>query len=132
MTTPRVLWHHRLIVTKGKLTRQELGWLLMQEAQTAAERLRTGVHALKSQAPPPPDIPIEAVQVDDTFNALDDAMRMLSSLHKQPVSIRGRRGRIDVASLIWEVAPDARVSIEPGSGTEVFGDEAELRRMLHV
>ena len=132
MTTPRVLWHHRLIVTKGKLTRQELGWLLMQEAQTAAERLRTGVHALKSQAPPPPDIPIEVVQVDDTFNALDDAMRMLSSLHKQPVSIRGRRGRIDVASLIWEVAPDARVSIEPGSGTEVFGDEAELRRMLHV
>jgi two-component system, OmpR family, sensor kinase len=34
--------------------------------------------------------------------------------------------------LIWEVAPDARVSIEPGGGTEVFGEEGELRRMVHV
>jgi hypothetical protein len=59
-------------------------------------------------------------------------MKMLSSLHARPVSVRGRRGRIDLASLLWEVAPEARVSIEPGSGTEVFGDEAELRRMLHV
>src|SRR4029078_3736492 len=45
---------------------------------------------------------------------------------------RSRRGRIDLAGLLWEVAPSARVSIEPGSGTEVFGDEAELRRMLQV
>src|ERR1019366_6643652 len=70
--------------------------------------------------------------VDDTSTRLDDAMRMLSGLHSRPVNGRGRRGRIDVASLLWEVAPEARVSIEPGSGTEVFGDEAELRRMLHV
>jgi signal transduction histidine kinase len=59
-------------------------------------------------------------------------MRMLSNLHNRPVNVRGRRGRIDLASLLWEVAPEARVSIEPGSGTEVFGDEAEIRRMLHV
>jgi hypothetical protein len=70
--------------------------------------------------------------VDETLSALDDTMKMLSSLHAHPVSVRGRRGRIDLASLLWEVAPEARVSIEPGSGTEVFGDEAELRRMLHV
>lgn len=116
-------------MSKGKLTRQELGWLLTQEAQGAAERLRKGVTAL-TQAPPPPGV--DASGVDATLSALDDAMRMLSSLHNRPVNVRGRRGRIDLASLLWEVAPEARVSIEPGSGTEVFGDEAEIRRMLHV
>jgi len=116
-------------VSKGKLTRQELGWLLTQEAQGAAERLRKGVTAL-TQAPPPPGV--DPSGVDATLSALDDAMKMLANLHQRPVSVRGRRGRIDLASMLWEVAPEARVSIEPGSGTEVFGDEAELRRMLHV
>jgi signal transduction histidine kinase len=121
-------------VSKGKLTRQELGWLLTQEAQGAAERLRKGVTAL-TQAPPAPGVDaggVDASGVDATLSALDDAMRMLSNLHNRPVNVRGRRGRIDLASLLWEVAPEARVSIEPGSGTEVFGDEAEIRRMLHV
>jgi two-component system, OmpR family, sensor kinase len=122
-------------VSKGKLTRQELGWLLTQEAQGAAERLRKGVTAL-TQAPPRPGSTgagdVDTSGVDATLSALDDAMKMLSNLHPNPVSVRGRRGRIDLASLLWEVAPEARVSIEPGSGTEVFGDEAELRRMLHV
>ncbi|MGO9833651.1 MAG: sensor histidine kinase [Polyangiaceae bacterium] len=116
-------------MSKGKLTRQELGWLLTQEAQGAAERLRKGVTAL-TQAPPPPGV--DASGVDATLSALDDAMKMLANLHQRPVNVRGRRGRIDLASMLWEVAPEARVSIEPGSGTEVFGDEAELRRMLHV
>jgi two-component system OmpR family sensor kinase len=120
-------------VSKGRLTRQELGWLLTQEAQGAAERLRTGMATL-THLPPAPNVKIshDASGVDETLSALDDTMRMLSSLHAQPTGIRGRRGRIDVASLLWEVAPEARVSIEPGSGTEVFGDEAELRRMFHV
>ncbi len=120
-------------MSKGRLTRQELGWLLTQEAQGAAERLRTGVATL-TRPPRAPDargVP-EAAVVDETLSALDDTMKMLSSLHAQPIGIRGRRGRIDVASLLWEVGPEARVSIEPGSGTEVFGDEAELRRMFHV
>src|SRR4051812_24517878 len=56
---------------------------------------------------------------------------MLASLHGAPVS-RGRRGKIDLAALLWEVAPEARVQIEMGEGTSVFGDEGELRRMLHV
>ncbi len=121
-------------MSKGKLTRQELGWLLTQEAQGAAERLRLGVSALTG-APPAPGTDsggTDASGVDATLSVLDDAMRMLSTLHARPVGSRGRRGRIDLASLLWEVAPEARVSIEPGSGTEVFGDEAELRRMLHV
>jgi two-component system OmpR family sensor kinase len=116
-------------VSKGRLTRQELGWLLTQEARGAAERLRKGVSAL-TQAPPATDA--DTVAVDATLSALDDTMKMLSSLHARPAGMQGRRGRIDLASLLCEVAPEARVSIEPGSGTEVFGDEAELRRMLHV
>jgi signal transduction histidine kinase len=119
-------------VSKGKLTRQELGWLLTQEAQGAAERLRKGVTALTQAPPGPAAASVDTSGVDATLSALDDAMKMLSNLHPNPVSVRGRRGRIDLASLLWEVAPEARVSIEPGSGTEVFGDEAELRRMLHV
>jgi signal transduction histidine kinase len=120
-------------VSKGRLTRQELGWLLTQEAQGAAERLRTGMATLTG---PPVAANVtfgpDATAVDETLSALDDTMKMLSSLHARPTGIRGRRGRIDVASLLWEVAPEARVSIEPGSGTEVFGDETELRRMFHV
>ena len=129
-------------VSKGRLTRQELGWLLTQEAQGAAERLRRGVQVLKTKPPPPPSNPPPddessppsqpALGVEASLAALDDVMQMLSSLHAKPAAGRGRRGRIDVASLIWEVAPEARVQIEPGSGTEVFGDEGEIRRMLHV
>src|SRR5580658_6870855 len=96
-------------MSRGQLTRQELGWLLTQEAAGAAERLRMGVQVLKSNAPPPLE---QVTPVDATLDALDDAMRMLSSLHKTPSSVRGRRGRIDLAALIWEVAPEARVSIE--------------------
>ncbi len=79
---------------------------------------------------PPPSQP--GLGVEASLAALDDVMQMLSSLHAKPAAGRGRRGRIDVASLIWEVAPEARVAIEPGSGTEVFCDEGEIRRMLHV
>ena len=138
---PRGLWHHSP-VSKGRLTRQELGWLLTQEAQGAAERLRRGVQVLKTKPPPPPSQPPEeepssppsqpALGVEASLAALDDVMQMLSSLHAKPAAGRGRRGRIDIASLIWEVAPEARVAIEPGSGTEVFCDEGEIRRMLHV
>lgn len=126
-------------MSKGRLTRQELGWLLTQEASGAAERLRVGVQVLKTNAPPAPEPGTDEAStlgLDDTLNALDDAMKMLSSLHTKPSTTKGRRGRIDLAALIWEVAPDARVSIETGpverSGTEVFADEGELRRMLHV
>ncbi len=135
-------------MSKGRLTRQELGWLLTQEAQGAAERLRRGVQVLKSKPPPAP-LPAPSITINDSDDsssppsgagigveaslaALDDVMLMLSSLHAKPAAGRGRRGRIDVASLLWEVAPEARVSIEPGSGTEVFCDEGEIRRMLHV
>ncbi len=124
-------------MSKGRLTRQELGWLLTQEAAGAAERLRTGVQILKSN-PPPGEGQGDAghhdaaLTLSASLDALDDTMKMLSSLHNRPVRVMGRRGRVDLAALLWEVAPGARAAIEPGSGTEVFGDEAELRRMLQL
>ena len=123
-------------MSKGRLTRQELSWLLTQEAQNAAERLRVGVQLLRTAAPPPPvagDDPAHGVET--SLDALDDVMRMLSNLNLRApnaAAATGRRGRIDVAALLFEMAPDARVSIEPGSGTEVYGDEADLRRMLQI
>ena len=134
-------------MSKGRLTRQELSWLLTQEAQNAAERLRVGVQVLRTQAPPPRDVVIKkdegqeesgsvAHHVDASLDALDDVMKMLSNLNQRQSSsqlaVGPRRGRIDLASLIVEVAPEARVSIEPGSGTEVYGDEADFRRMIQV
>jgi signal transduction histidine kinase len=116
-------------VSKGRLTRQELGWLLTQEAQGAAERLRVGFQTLRTNAPPPPS-EAEGGGLDASLDALDDVMNLLGTLHQR--GQRGRRGRIDLAALLWEVAPEARVAIEPGSGTEVFGEEADLRRMLNV
>lgn len=127
-------------MSRGRLTRQELGWLLTQEAKGAAQRLRVGVQGLKTgpvvavKSPPGASTTVtevEAPSIDATLDALDDAMRVLSSLHG-PATGRGRRGRIDIAALLFETAPDAHIAIEPGSGTEVFGEESELRRMLQI
>jgi two-component system, OmpR family, sensor kinase len=121
-------------MSKGRLTRQELGWLLTQEAQGAAARLREGVAVMRSV---PPAAVVPAVAGDEdigaSLDALDDMMQMLSTLHTKSLpGAHSRRGRMDLAALLWEIAPEARVQIEPGAGTEVFGDEAELRRMLHI
>jgi signal transduction histidine kinase len=119
-------------VHSDRLTRQELTWLLTQEARSAAEKLRKGVAILSTPERGLSDPPVpNALNVDTELDALDDAMKMLATLHTGGTT-RSRRGRIDLAALLWEVAPNARVSIEPGSGTEVFGDESELRRMLQV
>lgn len=118
-------------MSNDRLTPPELTWLLAQEARSAARKLRQGV-GLVSDATPPPMIVEEATGgVEGTLDRLDEAISMLASLHGKPVH-RGRRGRIDLAALVWEVAPEARVQIEMGDGTEVFGDESELRRMLQV
>jgi hypothetical protein len=119
-----------------RLTKNELSWLFAQEAKSAASKLRAGV----TMPPPPPDpaitiLPGEvdtAQSVEGALNRLDEAVSALTSLHTHPIA-RGRRGKIDVAALLWEIAPEAKVQIEMGEGgTTVFGDEAELRRMLQV
>ena len=110
-------------MSKSRLTRQELSWLLTQEAQNAAERLRVGVQVLRTQAPPrpveaPPVVtdtglahPDPSLHLETSLDALDDVMRMLSSLNQRSAAAPSppRRGRIDVAALLVESAPDARV-----------------------
>lgn len=116
-----------------RLTKNELTWLLAQEARTAAQKLRRGVGMTSPEETLTAPVIIEEGSggVESTLNRLDEAVNMLASLHGHPVQ-RGRRGKIDLAALLWEVAPEARVQLEMGEGTTVFGDESELRRMLHV
>ncbi len=120
-------------VTSDRMTRNELTWLLAQEARTAAQKLRQGV--IIQPGPPesvraPTDENNSAVEM--SLNKLDEAVDLLASLHGHSGPSRGRRGKVDIAALLWEVAPEARVQIEMGEGTTVFGDESELRRMLAV
>lgn len=130
-----------------RLTRTELSWLLMQEARHAAQKLRRGVglptgaiavgetEIRERPSEPPPGLEPGAEEsggVETTLDSLDQAMSMLTSLYGQQAQPRGRRGRIDVAALVWEIAPEARVQIEMGKGLTVTGYEQELRRMLHV
>jgi len=120
-------------VPSDRLTGPELTWLLTQEARSAARKLRQGVGLASTEATPTPPVIIEEGTggVESTLERLDEAVSMLASLHGRPIP-RGRRGRIDLAALLWEVAPESRVQLEMGEGTTVFGDEAELRRMLQV
>ena len=113
-----------------RLTKQELSWLLTQEARAAAKTLRQGVQRL-SQSPPQPEIHEAPREIESSLEALDDAMRMLESLNVR-MGKRGARGRVDLATIVVEVVPDARLHLAPGSGTEVYGDEADLRRMIQI
>ncbi len=115
-------------MSTDKLNRQELSWLLAQEARAAADLLRRGVSDLTLEPNPLPYLG----EVTSTLDALDDAMRTLASLNTGGGATTSRRGRIDLATLLLEMAPTARVGIELGKSTEVFGDEGELRRMMQV
>ncbi len=103
----------------------------MQEARGTARALReevsqlkTGQERLSDQAPP----------VDSMLDALDGAIEMMGALEVPTSPALGhgkdRRGRIDIAALLFDIAPNAKIAIEPGAGTEVFGVEIELRRVL--
>jgi len=115
-------------VPPERLTRHEISWLLAQEARGAAKTLRTEVDELRA----PGEVRITVPSpVETTLDALDDTIEMLSALNTKGRD-KGRHGRIDLAALLVELAPNSRVAIEPGAGTEVFGDEVELRRMFHL
>lgn len=123
-------------MSKDRLTRHELSWLLAQEARGAAHALREGVTQLKQPALPKPGPDIKIVStassppVETNLDALEDAINMLSALNSG--DRKKRRGRIDLAALLYEVAPNARIAIEPGAGTEVIGEESDMRRMFHM
>ncbi|MCU0692768.1 MAG: sensor histidine kinase, partial [Polyangiaceae bacterium] len=115
-----------------RLTRQELSWLLTQEARAAAQTLRKGVAELqKTPCESKIRITTSPAEIESSLDALDDAMQTLASLNVT-MGPRGVRGRVDIAALVCEVAPSARAHLAPGSGTEVFGDESDLRRMIQV
>jgi hypothetical protein len=120
-------------VSNERLTRQEISWLLAQEARGAAKALRQEVTRLTN---PPPGVPAASPEVPEvrvSLDALDDAIGLLSQLQSDQRAPKvARRGRIDVASLLCKVAPNARIALAPGEGTEVFGEEGELSRLLHV
>lgn len=110
----------------------ELAWLLAQEARSAARTLRQGVGIpAEDEGSAAASVEEGSGSVEGALNRLDEAVSALASMHGNAMP-RGRRGRIDVAALVWEIAPEARVQIEMGEGTTVFGDESELRRMLQV
>lgn len=117
-------------VSNERLTRHEISWLLAQEARGAAKALREGVTRL-THPPPTGEAVISTPSMQTTLDALDGAIGMLTALQAQPVASH-RRGRIDLAALLCDVAPQARIQMAPGEGTEVFGDEGELRRILHL
>lgn len=114
-------------MSHDRLTRHELTWLLAQEARGAAKTLRDEVVRVRPGVTEPAPEPVET-----TLDALDDAIEMLSELNTGSRGKKARRGRIDLAALVYEIAPDARIAIEPGAGTEVFGDETDLRRMVNL
>ncbi len=114
-------------VSQERLTRQELSWLLAQEARGAAKALREGVTQLKLPAVEIGRLP----EVESNLDALDEAIDRLTELQSGEKG-KPRRGRIDLAALLYEVAPNARIAIEPGAGTEVFGEEGDLKRLLSV
>lgn len=117
-------------MSQERLTRQELGWLLAQEARGAARALREGVQQLTQPPPPSASVEIhEAPAVETNLDALDDAIARLGEL-QMGARAAARRGRIDLGALVCEVMPNARVAMDTGSGTEVFGEEQELRRMI--
>ncbi|MEP7051314.1 MAG: hypothetical protein ABJB12_13220 [Pseudomonadota bacterium] len=143
-------------MSKDRLTRHELSWLLAQEARGAAHALREGVTQLKQPGvPKPPGLEVTIIAdgpasiapsprsgilggsgslppVETNLDALEDAINMLSALNSGNRGKKARRGRIDLAALLYEVAPNARIAIEPGAGTEVFGEESDMRRMFHM
>jgi signal transduction histidine kinase len=116
-------------VSQERLTRHEITWLLAQEARGAAKTLRDEVSGEKESSPFASEVRLQPVE--STLDALDDAIEMLSALNTGQRG-KARRGRIDLAALLYDVAPNARIAIEPGAGTEVLGDESDLRRMLSV
>lgn len=115
-------------MSQDRLTRHEITWLLAQEARGAAKTLRDEVSGERRSSE---DSETRLQPVESTLDALDDTIEMLSALNTGHRG-KARRGRIDLAALLYDVAPNARIAIEPGAGTEVLGDEADLRRMLSV
>src|SRR5436305_14704220 len=96
-----------MAVRTGRLTRQERGWLLAQEARGAAKILRQDVTLLSQPPPPDAGVPIlPDLRVETTLNVLDDAIDMLTALETGPPGSKraSRRGRLALAPRVCESA----------------------------
>lgn len=117
-------------MTLGRLTRHELGWLLTQEARGAAQKLRVEVTELRSTGTDSDEDRASSLPGELSLDQLDNAIDVLSQLQAEPRT--RRKGLLDLAAILYELAPDWQVMLEPGAGTQVSGDEEEYRRMLQV
>jgi len=119
-------------VTRDGLNKREITWLLAQEARSAAKALRQGIEirAKESQPPPSVDAPTTEAPVLDSLTAIDDAMTLLGDLQTRKGT--HRRGRIDVGALLYELSPEATINLDTADGTEIFGEEEGVRRMLQL
>lgn len=126
-------WHAPTVNRHG-LNKREISWLLAQEARGAAKALKQGFEVQVRESLPPSDPDQEptalSVPVLDSLATLDEAMALLGDLQSRKGS--GRRGRLDVAALLYELTPEATINIDAASGTEVFGEEEGVRRMLQL
>lgn len=147
-------------MTKGRLTQDELEGLLAIEAKGAARSLRSDPSELVPDPEDRPsaslllldrvsDLPLEPVFLDAPSSdrhptserraerKSDRPEALRTELAPQTTRSRARRGRIDLAALLYEFASQygwsqGRFAIEPGSGTEVVGNEEDLRRVLQL
>jgi hypothetical protein len=142
-------------VAGGRLSQTELEELLAVEAKGAARSLRSDTGADPSLDLEPEDRPSTSLLLLDRVSDLPlepvfiDApisdRHPKTTIEKQAEVVatrpgelapqtrgRVRRGRIDLAALLYEFAPQGRLAIEPGSGTEVVGNEEDLRRVLQL
>lgn len=107
-------------MSDSRLTPNELDWLLALEAKEAAKTLKSDLSDLLRQNAPP------------SSTSGSGARLLLGTLPEFDHLGRTRRGRLDLAALLLEIAPHCRLAIEPGSGTELVGNEADLRRALQL
>jgi hypothetical protein len=103
---------------------------LTQEARGAARKLRVEVGEMRSTGTEPDEDRASSLPGELTLDQLDNAIDVLSQLEAEPRS--RRKGLLDLAAILYELAPDWQVMLEPGAGTQVSGDEEEYRRMLQV
>ena len=118
----------------SNLTRRELGWLLAQEAQGAADVLRAEVNEMRASLPPVPGPgkdPTAKPLGEQSLLALDNAIALLTNL-QAPDQAQSSRARVDLASLLLEQMPSAQLRLEPGLGTEVFADRQQLGKLLQL
>lgn len=127
-------------MSNGRLSSRELDQLLAKQAEGAARTLQSDISELLDAAEQ--DRPSANLLLTDTgANVLTDSSNRDSNPDDffaggkgtpEALRVRSRRGRLDLAALLYEVAPHCRLALETGAGTEVFGNEAELRRTLQL